>query len=351
MSVIRNYIEDFNLFGILNLVETMSNPLSLAREILPDKSERHEEFKRLINIHMPELYEGPFKPENLKPSDNVRSWDKYVISNPYLQGNYPREQFCQQLEKINLNFQANRITDNDLSSLKDSFSKWIEIDCVRSGVHTAFSFIFGLLRVIPILWKQKEQQHITKEGLIEILKHKKTRALLAKAMSITISALLRLQNVLWQKPVLNKKEARGNLVDYELGPLNFMDAFTKMNKLFHPGNFMLTDDGGLDFSESGDNYYDVAQEQNPEQTPKQTPEQAPEKALGCPFKFVQGGLIELFDHLERVIQLIPDEQFNQLIASNPTSYQEIIEGFNQEYAVAENKFKKLKAEFFQRNNQ
>ena len=126
-----------------------------------------------------------------------------------------------------------------------------------------------------------------------------------------------------------------------------MDAFTKMNKLFHPGNFMLTDEGGLDFSESGDNYYKVAQEIKPEPTSKQTPEQA----LGCPFKFIPGGLNKLCDHLGRVIELIPDEQFNQLIASDQMNYAVIRTGFNEEYEVAEKKFTILKAEIIQRNKQ
>jgi hypothetical protein len=101
-----------------------------------------------------------------------------------------------------------------------------------------------------------------------------------------------------------------------------------MNKLFHPGNFRLSVNGGLQLNESGDKYFNAVTYLFPEQ------------ALGCPALRVSGSINELLKHLEKVIKLILNEKFTKLIRRSNISNDDIRKGFNQEYAEAEAKIAK-----------
>jgi len=281
MSFISEYIKKLALKQVLALaLVTTQKPGLFARfseAAEPTKKNRYEEIRRLIKSQMSPLLKTCYKEVNFIPTKKVNSWDSYVITSFFL--NIERKlirEFSKKLQNLNL----------DERKIKEHVTKWLESSTVRSGLNTAFLYLFSFLRVIPILLKNTSPfQGITKDSLVKTLTHKTTKKLLLRFMMINAEALNVLQNILWQKPVATLDEAIGNINMFKsfdnFEALMSMSGFSKMNKFFNPENFKLTKNGGLEFSESGELYFKAATQL------------FPEKALGCPASLVSGSIKKL----------------------------------------------------------
>ncbi len=107
-----------------------------------------------------------------------------------------------------------RASASNETKLKECVIDWLEISTVVSGLNTALNYLFGFLRVIPILLKKESNEDITKDQLISTLRNQDTINLLVKLMKINTSTLNVLQNILWQKPVETIEDALEKLNNY-----------------------------------------------------------------------------------------------------------------------------------------
>lgn len=325
MSFIRNFFNrNLNQQRIYarNIIQN-GLLLNALREIEPNKETRFEKIKEIIRLHLPELLRQEYTVENLQPkermpwnnplieylkklfiqlSDQIDSWDMYISSNPYFNINV-NNNFNNQCRESNFENVGEEKLDNNLID-------YIEKNTIRAGFNTALSFIFGLLRVIPILHKQQTGNNIDKDGLIQVINSHETKRLIVIFMKISTNVLNLLQNTLYLKPVNNVFEAREAFDMFEdKRPLIFLNSFSRINKLFNPKNFKLNGQD-LKLSESGEYYFAAAKKL------------CNEDVVNCP-ALGQDAFKQLFELITNVIRSIPDIRFKNLIDAPNIPYETI----------------------------
>ena len=326
-------------------IEQISDPLQVVRDVdriierpyvtfpwlktlAPDKKKRFDEFVDLIKMHMPALLQDAFTPDKLQPVEENKTWDNYVSSIYNIAGKRTSPNMIKLVSARNdlVDEYSNKgqFSVQGIQELKNQFTKFLEVGIVSGGLLTAFQNIYGLLRVIPILVERAGGEFVNKTELIARITDKATQKLLKKIMvlnSVTMSALI---NILWQKPVRSEAEAKEKFDCYEeIYDLALLSVHSPTTRLYHPGNFELTEGGGIDFNASGKYYYEAAEKLKIE-----------EKTGGCPAIQVDRAIEGVCNLVGKIINLIPDERFKELIEAPRTSYETIRRQVNSDMDVA-----------------
>ncbi len=331
MNFISQFLQNINdprqlLMCINEVVEDPSIVFTRLTQILPNKRSRFNQYKDLIRLHMPAILQKEFKASNFLPRSESNNWDSYVKSiNNVMAENAP-ESFVSLVDAANalsVDIEKKPPILEKFDALKKQFANLLEITIIHGGLATSFQNIYGLLRVIPILAQESSDKLIDKAKLITCITSKTTQRFLKKIMVLNSHTMNALVNILWQKPVADIDDARDKFRAFDdttdLASLSLHSANTM---LYHPDNFELKDDG-IDFNRSGEYYYKAAAELVQE-----------ERTGGCPAiavddlqtegKFDSGDATEVVCKLVgQIINLIPDERFNELIKAPRTNYETI----------------------------
>ena len=150
---------------------------------------------------------------------------------------------------------------------------------------------------------------------------------------MNIFAMNGLFNILHQQPVSTKEKALQTL--YRFMPaqiLTSLSFFTQYTTLFNPENFSISDNG-VSFNNSGRLYFDAAEELL-----------NLEKAEGCPALRAGPEVMNgLFKMVEDMINLIPDDKYEELIKAPNIEEEEILDEIS--YVHSQEK-RKLLSEMF-----
>lgn len=295
--------------------------------VQPDKKARFDDFIGLIKLHMPALLQGPFTADKLQPVEENKSWDDYVFSIYEIVSKRTAPNMITLIRARNaLADEFNRtkaMTAQGVNELKKQFTNFLEVAIVGGGLITALQNIYGLLRVIPMIVQKTTGQFIDKAELIARISDKTTQKLLTRIMVLNSTTMSALINILWQKPVKSLAEAKDKFDNYEdIYDLILLTVHSPITRLYHPDNFQLKD-GGIDLNASGEHYYQAAEKLHQE-----------DKTGGCPAIQVDGAIEGVCRLVGKIINLIPDDRFNELIKAPRISYETIRQQVNSDVEVA-----------------
>jgi hypothetical protein len=323
MGFIDDYFRNFprnKVEEILELRQSGVSTLNILLKAIGSKERLHEEMRNnAIPLHMPRILknmETNTEEYYERLNRGVKSLDEFIIK---------------QSTTLARPKQVKIQTGEDLALFVNEAT-------VSSGINTGLLFIFGLLRVIPSLFKQLgEKANITKDKLIDLLKAKKTLTLLKKMMMLNIPSLLTLRTILWMNEHTQDSTAKNKFEDfcecYDLNSLQDKDKYFSQilpstvpsSILFNPKHFKLDAAEGLSFNESGVAYYDLAKDLYKKE----------DAAIGCPAIWSKLPYPEekdptkaLLNYVGEIIRLIPEGTFTQWITAPLITPQEIQRNIN-----------------------
>jgi hypothetical protein len=304
-------------------------------KLLPDKRERYKEFASLIRIHMRPLLQDEFAPDNFQPLEENKSWDDYITSIDKIIKKTSKPHTTTLLDArddlIKEILRTGRASVQKFDKLKKQFTNFLEVSSVRGGLNTAFNNIYGLLRVIPILAEQATGNVIDKADLIAQITGKTTQRLLKKIMVLSSLAMNALVNILWQRPVESEAEAKEKFDTYlNIFDLALLSFHSPTTRLYHHRNFELKSDG-LDFNKSGEYYYQAADKLHKEEKVGGCPAiQVDDLRVDGPQSNEESATAALCQLVGRIINLIPDQRFKELIEAPRTDYDTIRRQVNRD---------------------
>lgn len=294
-------------------ISKYKNVPAVLHELVTDSDTQFEMHKEMIAKELPAILADIKAPEtNLK---QINSWDEYLIS--FITGT------TKKLEELKTSFkQTLKKAPTEDAELKDflvdKLTNLVEGQTVRHGVGTAINFISGIFRVIPKLWKTKYQSNINKTTFIELFN--KSRDRLNKWAKHHIKEISMITGAMPLDPKTLSKAQMPDDDDFKKATdfeKNYPEAEQPKLALFHPEHFMLNKHDKLALSSAGQSTIQRAVAIN-----RQT---LTEKVHGCPALDVeiinpltqqkQKAIDALCDTVTNIINLIPDQEFNRLVAA------------------------------------
>ncbi len=304
--------------GLLEIAKSVSADAQkraalVFHEFVPDEEKRHKLHTQIIQERLSNTLEN-IKPNKKLEDKTINSWDQYLktlIST--IENNLTKFQtlFSSYLKTITNHYLLNK---EDKQSFIDNFINFLEEQIVSNGLGTAFTFIVGMLRVIPKLWKEKYHNDISKETLIELFTKSQER--LEKWASQSIKNTHDIAGAMPVDPeILN--ESNDDTFESTINFKNY-DSIEDLI-MFHPRHFSLNDKNILEPSQASKKVLGRIARINLEKYGPNT------KTPRCPALDVeisnpetsekQMAIAAVCEVVTNIIRAIPDDRFNRLIAA------------------------------------
>lgn len=345
MDVISRILNSGDDQTLLERAETFSiRPqiiLKTLEQYSKDKTTRFKCYEDIIKRKLHTVLEGIPRIPN-KQQRESKTWDEYIASFKYIlmaRNAQSMKAFNEFIASPISEFNTRgRLSNRTKEKLIDGMESYLEEFIIRTGLGTAVSLVCGLLRVIPSLWKEKYGENITKDQLITTLKQAKTQSIIQSFASMYVTAMSIFTNCLWRSNTEFNDTEIDTMIKDDDTKRQLYYRQPSIHELYNAKNFRLSKNNGLVLTQKTANLYNKVN--------AYATQHYPGERLGCPALKVkvknpqteqeETAMMALCNFMGDLINLIPDNQFTEMMGARNLTQDEIADIRDLEFEEIKN---------------